>query len=45
MRGFSVGKGNGLKHPFNQETSAFGKKWFRFFLERHPLLFIIYENS
>jgi hypothetical protein len=34
---FHLAKRNGLKHPFNQETSACGKKWLRSFLERHPL--------
>jgi hypothetical protein len=28
----------GLKHPFNQEKSAAGKKWLRSFLKRHPVL-------
>jgi len=27
-----------LKHPFNQEKSAAGKKWLRSFLKRHPVL-------
>jgi hypothetical protein len=27
-----------LKHPFNQEKSAAGKKWLRSFLQRHPVL-------
>jgi hypothetical protein len=35
---FQLAKRNGLKHPFNQETSAFGKKWLRSFLERHAVL-------
>ena len=29
---------NNLKHPFNQEKSEAGKKWLRYFLERHPVL-------
>jgi hypothetical protein len=29
---------SGLKHPFNQEKSATGKKWLRSFLKRHPVL-------
>jgi len=29
---------NGLKHPFNQEKSEAGKKWFRSFLKRHPVI-------
>jgi hypothetical protein len=29
---------NVLKHPFNQEKSAAGKKWFRSFLRRHPVI-------
>jgi hypothetical protein len=28
----------GLKHPFNQQKSAAGKKWLQSFLKRHPLL-------
>ena len=29
---------NVLKHPFNQEKSADGKKWLQSFLKRHPVL-------
>jgi hypothetical protein len=29
---------NGLKHPFNQEKPATGKKWLRSFLKMYPLL-------
>jgi hypothetical protein len=29
---------NGLKHPFNQEKSAAGKKWLRSLLKRHPVI-------
>ena len=29
---------NGLKQPFNQEKSVAGKKCFRSFLKRHPVL-------
>jgi hypothetical protein len=36
--GFSVEKINSLKHLFNQQKSAAGKKWFRSFLKRHPIL-------
>ena len=35
---FQSAKRNGLKYPFNQETSTCGKKWLRSFLERHPVL-------
>jgi hypothetical protein len=35
---FHLAKRNGLIHQFNQETSAFGKKWHQSFLERHPIL-------
>ena len=40
---FQLAKRNGLKHSFNQETSAFGKKWLRSFLERHPVFIICWE--
>ena len=29
---------NVLKHPFNQENSEAGKKYFRSFLQRHPVI-------
>ena len=35
---FQLAIRNGLKHPFNQEKSAAGKKWFLPFLKRHPVL-------
>ena len=35
---FQLAKRNGLKHPFKQEPSAFGKKWLRSFLEGHATL-------
>jgi hypothetical protein len=36
--GFQLAIINGLKHPFKQEKSAAGKKWFRSFLKRLPEL-------
>ena len=35
---FQLAIRNGLKHPFNQDTYAAGKKWLRSFLKRHPVL-------
>jgi len=29
---------NVLKHPFDQEKSAAGKKWLRYLLNRHPVI-------
>jgi hypothetical protein len=36
--GFHLAIRNGSKHSFNQEKSAAGKKWLRYFLKRHPVL-------
>jgi hypothetical protein len=35
---FQLAIRNGLKHPFNQEKSAAGKKWLRPSLKRYPVL-------
>jgi len=35
---FQLAIRNGLKHPLNQEKSAAGKKCFRSFLKRHPII-------
>jgi hypothetical protein len=37
---FQLAVRNGLKHPFNQEKSTAGRKWFRSFLKSHPILSI-----
>ena len=35
---FQLAIRNGLKHPLNGEKSETGKRWFRSFLKRHPVI-------